>query len=207
MGVNCEPHLTRKSILTITWEGEPWRHVHTAVFGRCPALPQHCLALDEFEQEFAKLEYRQAKVYAYKRLAAMNMSSVALATSLRERLVSAVVVECVLQELIALGYINDEEWVKSFVRLQRRRKMGPKAIAAKLAAKGLRPELFEEITDVAQGESDQRALIQELLATKYRKRDLRDFREKHKVVAALVRRGFDASAVMDVMRELERDRR
>lgn len=203
MVVNCVPHPTRKSVLTITREDEPWRDVHTAVFGRCPSLPQHCLALDEFEQEFAKLEYRLAKAYAYKRLAAMNMPSAALAKSLRERLVAADVVERVVQELIALGYINDEEWVKSFVRVQTRRKMGPKAIAAKLAAKGLRSEQVEDAAEVALEDVDQRALIQELLATKYRRRDLEDFRERHKVVGALVRRGFDVSEVMEALRGLE----
>jgi regulatory protein len=188
-----------KSTLTITWEGEPWRNVHTAIFGRKPIFPQ-CSTLDEFEQEFTKIEYKLAKAYAFRRLAAMSMLSTSLAKSLRTRFVSQDVTDRIINELVALGYLNDQEWTNRFVRVQTQKKMGFRGIAAKLASKGISAELFEEYTCDVSCEKDQRALIQELLANKYRSRNVSDFRERQKVVAALVRRGFEANEVLDVLR-------
>lgn len=195
----------RKSTIVILWEGEPWRNVHTAIFGKKPSLPQNSSTLEEFEYEFSRLEYGLAKAYAYRRLASMSMLSSNLAKSMRTRYVSDEVIKRIIDELTSLGYLNDQEWTKSFVRVQAQKKMGPKAIVAKLAARGISPELFEEYLKDITAEKDQRTLICELLATKYRKRNISDFRERQKVVAALLRRGFEMREVLGALKAGEDD--
>jgi regulatory protein len=184
-------------MITVTWEGEFFRKVHTSIFGRIPSLPQHCSTLEEFEEEFARIEYRLAKAYAYKRLAAMSMLSSNLVKSLQTRLVSKEVAERVVEEFLKLGYLNDHEWVKSFIRQQVSKKTGPKMIAAKLAAKGVSSELSEQYMEELSESQDQRSAIQALLKTKYRTRDLSDFKQKQKVIASLARRGFDIRIILD----------
>jgi regulatory protein len=191
---------TLKSILTVTWEGEPWRSIHISIFGKNPSLPKQNSTLEEFEKEFTKIEYRLAKAYAIKRLAAMSMPSSTLEQSLKKKLVSIDTIDKILRELESLGYLNDEEWIKSFVRVQLRKKRGPKAILAKLAAKGLPSETIEEHAKQLVVEQDQTSVIQDLLKTKYKHKNLSDYREKQKVLASLVRRGYDISDIIEALR-------
>lgn len=196
MKIKCSPSSERKSLLTITIDGEPWRHIHPSIFGYRPSLPKECHSIEDFTALFAKLELRQAKQYAIKRLSTMHMPSTTLVRSLKQRLVSNQVISEIIAELTSLGYLNDQEWIASFIRVQSAKKIGPKAIAQKLACKGLPSHQIERLLRESQSTQDQKASIAHLLATRYRTRNLEDFRERKKVVASLVRRGFDLSDVL-----------
>lgn len=183
----------RPSIMTVVYDGDPWREVHTSIFGRKPSLPQGCLSLEQFQEEFSALECQLAKRYALKRISVQAMLSTRLSRSLRDRLVSERAIEHVINDLTELGLLNDKEWTESYVRVQAARKMGPRAIAQKLAAKGMRNcKALEGIWDV----DEQKNSIKHLLKTRYSKRNLKDARERQKVIASLARRGFDLSAIL-----------
>lgn len=203
MKVSFVKHAERPSLLTILCEEEPWREVHTSIFGRRPTLPKGCQTLDELHREFAVLEYQCAKNYAMRRLSIQSMLAAALARSLKERLVSAPTIQKVLEELASLGFLNDEEWAASFVRTQNARKVGPRAIAQKLATKGVRGECLEQALQNSWNTSDQESSILQLLKSRYAKRNLLDFKERQKVIASLVRRGFDLPVILNCLRQFE----
>lgn len=136
-----------------------------------------------------------AKRYALKRLASQSLLSDSLARSLKERLVSKSAIDAVIDELKSLGWLNDTLWTESFVRVQTSKKVGPRAIAQKLASKGVRGERLEAAMGEALGDEEQKQQILSLLKGKYKSRNLRDFKERQKVVAALIRRGFDLSLI------------
>jgi regulatory protein len=186
----------RPSLWMILCEGEPWREVHAAIFGRRLSFSKSCQTKEDLEEEFARLEYQYAKVYAVKRLALQGMLSSALARSLTERLVSKETTERLIEEFLEQGLLNDESWAASFVRTQKAKKMGPRAITQKLAHKGVRGEILKEAVHEAWNAQDQEALIRQLLKTRYARRNLSDYKERQKVVASLVRRGFDLSAIL-----------
>lgn len=194
MRIECVPSDGRPSVMTIVYDGEPWREVHTSIFGRRPTMPQGCLSPEQFQAEFHVLEYALAKKYALKRLSIQAMLSTRLSRSLKERLVSAMAIEKVIAYLQEIGLINDKEWIDSFVRVQTARRIGPRAIAQKLAAKGVRTEVR-----AFQDADAQRASIDYLLKTRYARRNLKDSKERQKVVASLVRRGFDLSVILKVL--------
>lgn len=196
MKITCVPHGSHRDVFVIEVDEEPRQEVHAAIFGKKPKLPLDFTSLEEFDEAFAVLEYRQAKQYVIRRLAAQQLPSTILADNLRERLVSEPVIEQLLEEFRSLGYINDEEWIEGFIRRQLRRKLGPRAIAQKLAVKGLKEESVEMVETVSSEES-QKELIQALLTTKYVKRNLSDAKERQKVVASLARRGFSLSVIFD----------
>lgn len=198
MQITCLPNLKHQSFLTVFCDGIPWRDLHTSVFGRHPTLPQECHSFEELEAEFSILEYRQAKNYAIRRLSLQAMLSSALVRSLKERLVSDPVIEIVVNELIEIGFVNDTEWAASFVRSQSGRKMGPRAIAQKLAKKGVRGKILEEALEKSWDSGEQETLIQQLLKSRYAKKNLKDLKERQKVVASLVRRGFDLNVILAV---------
>ena len=196
MRIFCEPHRDLRSVLTIFLDNEPWRNIHTTIFGRRPLLPESCLSEQEFRAQFFVFEHRYAKNYALRRLSLQAMLSQALARSLKERLVSEKTIVLVLGELKALGLINDEEWTASFVRGLERKKMGPRAIAQKLASKGIKREGIELALEHSKGSTDQEASVLALLGSRYAKKNLSDFREKQKVTASLMRRGFDLTIIL-----------
>ncbi len=195
MKISCSPKSEQPSVLTIYCDGSPWRDIHTTVFGRRPILPQGCESLIDFSEQFSILECRQAKNYAIRRLSLQGMLSIALARSLKERLVSQKAIQHAIGELMELGFINDEEWAASYVRSQNNKKVGPRAIAQKLANKGVRGEKLEQALEKSWDPNEQKALIGSLLKSKYARRDLSDFKEKQKVVASLIRRGFDMNII------------
>lgn len=201
MKITCTPNLDRQSILTIFCDGVPWRDLHTAVFGRKPALPKECRSIEEFDEHFTVIEYQHVKNYALRRLSMQAMLSSALSRSLKERLIPEKVIQKVILELIALGFLNDEEWTASFVRSQSNRKVGPRAIAQKLASKGVRGEKLEQALEGSWDVNEQKKLITGLLKSRYAKRNLSDYKEKQKVVASLIRKGFDLSAIMNCLQK------
>ncbi len=200
MKVDCVPHSERKLLLTIVCEDEAWKEIHTSIFGRRPSLPKHCQSLVEFAEQFNALEYNLAKQYVIKRLSVQSLPSATLQRALKQRLVSESTIERVINDFQQWGYLNDSEWTKNFVRRQMDRKLGPRAIAYKLSCKGLPKEHVEGALKVSGDESQQQAAIAQLLKTRFRQRNLADFREKQKVIAALVRRGFDFSVILATLK-------
>lgn len=151
------------------------------------------------------LEYRLAKKYALRRLSAQSLPAAGLAKALKQRSVSEEIIERLIAEFCHLGYINDIEWIDSYVRGQQSRKKGPKAIAYKLAEKGISTQQAEEVLKRVSGIEQQKEMIINLLSTRYKSKNLSDFKEKQKVIAALVRRGFDLSAILDCIKNGQED--
>jgi regulatory protein len=204
MKITCEINPTRKSILTISIDGEPWRDVHTSIFGKCPQLPQNCQTYEEFISQFSAFESRQVKNYCLRRLSLQAMLSTALASSLKERFVSEIMIQQMFHELNNLGFLNDREWSASFVRMQTSRKVGPHVIAKKLASKGIKGEELEKALEKSWNSDSQKKQILSLLKTRYAKRNLTDFKEKQKVIASLVRKGFKLSIILDIIQTPEK---
>lgn len=200
MQISYHPNPERQSILTISCDGSPWRDIHTAVFGRRPLLPQGCGSLEDFSEQFSDFEYRQAKNYAIRRLSLQGMLSTALSRAMKERLISEKTVNQLILELTELGFLNDDEWAASFVRGQAGKKFGPRAIAQKLMNKGVKGEKLELALEKSWGPIEQKGLIIKLLKSRYSRRNLDDFKEKQKVIASLMRRGFDFFIISNCMK-------
>ena len=145
-------------------------------------------------------EYKLAKLYAMRRLSRQSMLSSALAKALQQRSISEEIIEHLIVEFTRLGYLNDEAWVEGYVRGQTRRKQGPRAIAAKLINKGIARDEVSEVLSPLKSDEQQKSAILDLLATRYKQRDLKDQRERQKVIASLMRRGFNLSAILDLVK-------
>lgn len=149
------------------------------------------------------MTYEEAKRLAYRKLAMRSFYSKELAEQLIERGATSDVAQTVIKELTTLGYLNDREWIEGTIRSLLRRKYGPKAIAYKLSMKGIPEDEFSEfIEKTAENQSEQITL---LLESKYRLRDLTDFKERQKVIAAVLRKGFSLSEVIKVIEKKNKE--
>lgn len=190
----------RPDLMTIHIDGEPWRDIHTRIFGKRPTLPTNWGSLDEFETSFCDAEYQGAKVYAFKRLAAKSHLTRELHKKLLECLVSEKNIEHVLLDLKRLGYLNDESWIESFIQYCLRRHIGPRVILVKLLTKGFSKEEASQAIQKFSNEAGQYEHIIHLLQTRYSKYDLSDFHSRHKVTGALLRKGFSISEIQEALK-------
>lgn len=157
--------------LLLTLNGEPWKTVHTGIFGKPPKLPAT-------EEEWPELEIKMAKRFVLDRLSYRNYPGSILRQKLKERLVSN---EAIDQALIECApYFNDASWTESFVAHEIQKGRGPRLIAHKLRGKGLQNELIEN------------ALIP---AYETQAEQIETLKEKYSP-QALIRRGFDTELVL-----------
>lgn len=198
MNIQVAPKEGFKEQLTIFIDGEAWRDIHFAIFGRRPSLPSSCSSWEEWKQIFQELEEKQVRQYVLRRLASQHYHSQQLKKLLAGRLVSSPLIAKVIKDYMALGYLNDEMWIESFIRGHSKRH-SRRAILTKLQSKGVPTEQVEDLlsqfVDV-EGEI-QKAL--KLLKTRYRSKNLKDPAEKRKVIAALLRKGFPFDCVKQAL--------
>lgn len=195
MKIECLPKDGRRGVFVIYIDDDLWREIHASIFGRKPSLPKTSTTLNEFAALFEQLEYRGAKQYALKRLTLKGQPSSELEMSLEERFVAPNTIKRVVEECRVLGYLNDQQWIESFIRCQLARKLGPQAIVMKLQAKGIAREVAKaSVSQMADGEMQNQS-IHQLLNTRYRSRDLTDYRTKQKVIASLIRKGYSIDVI------------
>lgn len=200
MKLEWEAKEGRRGVLTLYIDGEAWKEIHTSVFGRQPTLNTEYASQSDLEEYFEKAEYRAATVFVLKRLSIKAYLASELQNKLVEHYVSEATAERVIQECRRLGYLNDEEWLNGFVQRQIARKLGPMAILMKLRAKGVSQEKAEELVGALDNEDGRKERIMNLLTTRYRNRDLSDFKSREKVIASLIRKGFSFSDVKEAIR-------
>lgn len=203
ISVECVPAVGRRLVMDLICDGEVWRQIHISIFGKKPSIPRVCSTLDELAAAFAALEYNMARQYVMRRLSAMNLPSKTIIRSLKQRFVSDETISRVIENFTELGYLNDATWTTGFVRQQTERKLGPRAIAQKLTNKGFGREEIEEAMEPLKGSSGEEVqmdAIVALLNSKYKKKNLGDFKEKQKVVASLARRGYDFSLILKALK-------
>lgn len=192
MLVTCE---VEYSWVLIKWDGELFRKLHVSILGSAPQLPFQASEESELETHINKLEIPGARQYALKRVAGQAMLSMQLKEALIEKGVYPAIADPIIEEFKASGYLNDEDWIASFIRVQKQKKAGPQMIAQKLRAKGVPELLFNALLD----EDDPQERLRQLIAAKYGDRDLSDFKEKQKVVAALARKGYSYDDILNLL--------
>jgi regulatory protein len=181
-----------------------WETVHVSIFGNRPNFGE-VQSVEELNEKFTSLEFKGAKNFVLRRLTQKNYHSAELEKALKVRLVSPGVISQILEDFIRLGYLNDEAWLSSFVRSLRLQKFGFNSILLKLRRKGISDDVahqvIQEIKENELEEGNEQASIQKLLETRYKNRDLSIRKERDKVIAALVRKGYQFDDIFCVLRE------
>lgn len=191
-----------KNTYPLVIEDEVWHTVHLSIFGRSPSFPN--VSTEELDARFDLLEYKGAKSFVLRRLSQKNYHSQELIAALSKRHVTKEISEKIVQEFAVQGYLNDATWLASFVRVLRSQRFGFKAILLKLMHKGIpKREAVEAISLIQENESEDqstKASIEQLLNTRYRNRQLSDRKERDKVIAALMRKGYELNEIFEVLK-------
>jgi regulatory protein len=132
--------------------------------------------------------FQAARKYLLGALCKESLCTPQIRQRLKRREVADEMIESLIEEMLRLGFVDDRAWVESFVRRQQAIRDGPMTIKHKLRLKGIDASLIAELVPVdAETQLEQ---IRQLLQGKYRKHDLNDYKQKQKVIAGLMRKGY-----------------
>jgi regulatory protein len=109
------------------------------------------------------------------------------------------VVEKVIGDCQRLNFLNDDSYIESFIRSQILKKMGPKMILIKLYRKGIPSDKAHHFLKSFDSKEKQEERLQNLIETKYQKKDLKDYKTREKTIAALMRKGFDLDLILSFL--------
>jgi regulatory protein len=192
--IDIAPSEICRELLLLTVDNQERRQLHKAIFGHTPKLQAE--TLQELQSALETAEKRGARNFIIRRLALKSYSSYELQRLLKERLVSDATAHLLLSEFKALGYLDDEQWLEGYIKSCQAQKYGPRAIASKLRKKGVPEDVASAAIAQSCSSEDSDSAIKRLLTTRYRSRNLSIYKEKQKVVAALLRRGFTFDAII-----------
>lgn len=199
MKIVCIPKEGSRLIKTIYVDGEPWRDIHYKIFGRSPVFPEE-MEREQFHVYFISQEYAKAKKYTLDCLALRSYPSKQLEKLLERHLVSSDTIQKILADCVRLGYLNDEAWMESFVKGQLARRISPQMIIFKLMQKGISKSYAQEQVGLFSDRIQVSQSITHLLKTKYKNKNLQDFKEKQKVFGALMRKGFSPEDIKQALK-------
>lgn len=128
----------------------------------------------------------EAFCFAIRSLSRRSQLADELKRKLHERGASQEVIEAIVRRLIEHGYLNDQDVVQERVKKEIRKGLAPRAIRQKLWNV---PKEFVEEALASHAPSPQES-IRHLIETKYARLDLDDPKQKKRLIAALLRRGF-----------------
>ena len=119
-------------------------------------------------------------------------------TRLKENGYSSLEIESAVDKLIYYGYLNDKNYTISYMRDNASRK-GKKLITQELKNKGIHKDIIYDCCDFI--EFDDVGAIDKIMARRYNSANLSDEKEVRKIIAYFMRRGFEYSAIKQVLRK------
>lgn len=152
-----------------------------------------------------KLDAEALWSYALRALQRKPHSRQELKQKLSQRAQSIADLNSALVKLREYGFIDDRKFSEAFAEARLRNQgFGRMRVARELRAKRVAPEVAAEAVDRAFSGTDEKQLVEQFLARKYRGKNLASFLAEEKNVASVYRRlrlaGFGSSALLAVLR-------
>lgn len=115
-----------------------------------------------------------------------------LARKLRQKGAAPDEIEPLLEELEAFGYLDDERFCRNFIRYRSQKAWGLSRYRQELQSRGVSSDLVSRILEDSEEISDQTQILklERLIG-----REVERGKEKQKIVAAMLRRGFASQRV------------
>lgn len=183
--------------ISIVVDDEYWGKTHKKIIVSPQKALESCVSIQELDERFKELEYRGALQFAAKHISLRAMTSKELQMKMKEHHVSKNTMQRVIHEFTKQGYLNDNVCLEAFLSGQQRRRYGPNAIVRKLESKGLKAN--SATLQAIMNPEVQKTAIQALVSTRYKNRNLANRKEKDKVIASLLRRGFELDIILSIL--------
>lgn len=150
-----------------------------------------------------KADSMRALEKAYTYLSYNALSRKTLAQKLKKAGFSDAAAELALDRLEELGLVDDERYAARLLSVMRRQKAwGARKIVFEMKKRGVPEEMIARLMDDG---FDERESAAAFFAGKYGKRDLRDPKERRRVIAGMSRYGFSYEDIRAVLAQYEEE--
>lgn len=190
-----------KSRYRVVLDGETAFVLYRGELRRFHILQGENLSEDARQSIFHDILPKRAKLRCMNLLKSRDYTRKQLADKLRQGGYPPEIIEEALAYVESYGYINDKNYVRSFIEYNMQTK-SRKRIEHDLAQKGISKELVGEVFDELQEaglEMDEAAMIRKLLLKKNFSVKESTYAERQKMCAFLYRKGFHADAISKVL--------
>lgn len=123
---------------------------------------------------------------------------------LREKLLNAEfeaeTVEQAIEYVKSFGYLDDERYVKNYIEYRRDKKSRRQLEQELQFRKGVSKELIQKVYEEVEP-ADEKVLIRKMLEKKHYYSSGCDEKQRQKLIAALLRKGFHMGDILSVMHE------
>jgi regulatory protein len=127
-----------------------------------------------------------------------------LKNKLRDKGYDEMITDIVIDELSALGYIDDYEYALKFIEEAIHLKSnGRIKIKYDLSKKGVSEDIIRKA--LSEFDEDPAEMIAEIISSRYSGVDLNDFKNKQKITRYLAGRGYDFSEINEGIRRAKED--
>jgi regulatory protein len=141
---------------------------------------------------------KRAKLRAMHLLTDMGRTEFQLRTKLTQGGYPEDIVAEAIDYVKSFGYINDEEYARSFI-LSRKDKKSRREICGQLRQKGLDAELIDRVVEECYQEDDSLQTISSLMQKRHFDPDSADDASRQKMMGYLVRKGFRYEEIRQAM--------
>lgn len=180
-----------RHVIDVHLNGELWRTFAASALKRAAELAAAYASLEVFKAIWNEWEFKRIKTMAYESLSRKRYFSQELKEKLLDLGFANEGIEQVLEELTALGYLNDEESIESFIGSKIHAGRGPRWISYKLMQKGM--GLPQSVNDYYPEEERKANILAFIQKSK---------KDKQKTIASLARKGFNLSEIISVYNNL-----
>lgn len=155
------------------------------------------LTEDIAEEVMRRSQYVQARESALRSLARRPRSRADLRRRLKTKGFDQSIVDALLDELEALGYLNDSEFARLYAeQAVKRGRAGPRGIEAKLRQQGVASEIARQAVAEAMAGADEFDMACQIASKRMRAlQSLDPVTQRRRLYAYLLRRGFSYEAV------------
>lgn len=201
MKISWESSSEKLNVISLYVDEEPWKDVHRSIYKKIADFPKFFDNIEELNDYFFNLEAKYALDFILRKLSRKSYHSKEIEKCLLEVLISKKSINAVINKCIGYGFLNDDAWIKNFINRELLSKHGRLLIVNKLRNKGIPEDIIEEYFDSTDSEEIQKEQILRLIQTKYKNRNLQDFKEKEKTIGSLARRGYGLSLIKEIIED------
>lgn len=167
-------------------------------------LSRYHLAVDEsitedvYQQILKEVVLKRAKLRAMHLLNSMGRTESQLREKLKQNYYPDEIVDAAMDYVKSFGYINDEEYARSFIDSRKERK-SKKEMYMQLGQKGIAKETLDRIFEEYYDSEDSREAIASILRKRRYDPEKATSIEKQKIMGYLMRKGFTYDDIRKVL--------
>ena len=139
-----------------------------------------------------------AKATAVRLLARREHSAYEITQKLVQREFEAEEIRATIETLINDGWLSDERYAQSYIRMRQMKGFGPLRIKQELQERGVAESLLDQYLNT--GDDDWLESLRQQYDKKFRNKKINDYADKAKRIRFLQYRGFSLGAIMQVVK-------